>query len=188
MSPDPPPRPREARPGDDPGAPPGPRAARPDDDPHAARLVRGPDLALAGQLLHDFNREFGDPAPDPAWLARRLGELVAGGQTDVMLAGEPAAGVAIVRYRPSLLTPGLEAYLAELYVVPGRRGQGLGRALLEAVLARARERGADYIDLNTDAGDAAAIALYESTGFRSGTAGPGQPPASFYYERALPPF
>jgi ribosomal protein S18 acetylase RimI-like enzyme len=152
--------------------------------PSGVRLAGHADMAAVGQLLHDFNREFGDAAPAPAWLAQRLLELVDGGETDVLVAGSPPHGVAVVRYRRSLFTPGLESYLAELYVVPDRRGRGIGRALLETVLDRARARGADYIELNTDEGDDAAMALYESAGFHSGHGSPGRP-RSYYYEREL---
>jgi ribosomal protein S18 acetylase RimI-like enzyme len=50
-------------------------------------------------------------------------------------------------------------------VKPELRGQGRGRALMEAILETARKRGADYIDLNTEEDDTAARALYESVGF-----------------------
>ncbi len=49
--------------------------------------------------------------------------------------------------------------------MPERRGRGLGRALLEAALQHARERGAVHIDLGTSEDDVAARALYESVGF-----------------------
>ena len=148
------------------------------------RLATGSELEAAGRLLHDFNHEFGEPAPEAAWLARRLSELVAAGDTEVLLAATPPHGVAVLRFRPALFTPGLECYLAELYVEPDHRGHGSGRALMEAALTRARARGADYIELNTDEGDDAAIALYESLGFHSGHGSRGHP-GSFYYEREL---
>jgi ribosomal protein S18 acetylase RimI-like enzyme len=148
------------------------------------RLAGPGDLDEAGRLLHDFNREFGEPSPGPGWLSERLSQLLQAGYTDVLLSGAPPHGLAVLRYRPALFTAGLECYLAELYVVPQRRGQGTGRALMGAVLGRARARGADYVELNTDAGDTAAIALYESLGFHSGHGPPGRP-GSFYYERDL---
>jgi GNAT superfamily N-acetyltransferase len=41
------------------------------------------------------------------------------------------------------------ATLDDLYVVPERRGRGLGRALLRAALDAARERGAASFELYT---------------------------------------
>ena len=98
---------------------------------------------------------------------------MAGGDTAVLVGGAGPDGLALLRFRPSLWSGGLECYLAELYVVPALRGQGLGRALLDAAIALARERGADYMDLGTSEDDVAARALYESAGFtnREGRAG-----------------
>jgi ribosomal protein S18 acetylase RimI-like enzyme len=82
------------------------------------------------------------------------------------------------------VTAGLECYLAELYVVPDRRGQGLGRALMEAAIELARAEGADYMDLNTSEDDVAARALYESLGFTNREGRPDGP-VMHYYEREL---
>lgn len=130
-------------------------------------------LAEAGRLLDVFNREYDEPTPGAARLAERLAELIADGDTVVLLA-EGSTGIAVVRLRKSIWSDQLEAYLAELYVVPERRGTGIGRALMGACLHQARERGADYIDLVTSEDDVAARHLYAATGFRR-TEGDGGP-------------
>ncbi|QKE85983.1 GNAT family N-acetyltransferase [Arthrobacter sp. NEB 688] len=135
-------------------------------------------LALAGDLLDAFNAEYGDPSPGAQALAARLRGLTARGDTEVLLAGRH--GVAVLRYRPSLWSDRDEAYLAELWVEPGTRGRGLGRALLRACLERARGRGCDLLDLSTSADDVAARALYESEGLHA-TEGPGGP-TTYHYE------
>ncbi|HSF97465.1 MAG TPA: GNAT family N-acetyltransferase [Ornithinibacter sp.] len=139
-------------------------------------------LAVAGRLLHDFNTEYDDPTPGPDAVAERLGTLVAGGATDVLLVGD-AEGVAVLRFRPALWTLADECYLAELYVAPPRRGGGLGRVLLRACVERAVERGCDFVELATTEDDVVARHLYESEGFRR-TEGEGGPLA-FHYERDL---
>jgi ribosomal protein S18 acetylase RimI-like enzyme len=114
--------------------------------------------------------------------------LLAGGDTVILLAGDSQDdpdGLAVLRFRLSIWGAGLECYLAELYVVPSRRGLGRGRALMEASMAVAVSRGADHMDLGTSEGDTAARALYESLGFVNSEDGPGGPP-SYYYERPLP--
>ena len=136
-------------------------------------------LAVAGRLLHDFNTEYDDPTPGVPALASRLEQLVADGSTEVLLAGD-AEGVAVLRFRPALWSLVEECYLAELYVVPGRRGSGLGRVLLRACVERAVARGCDFIDLSTSEDDVAARHLYEAEGFRR-TEGEGGPLA-FHYE------
>jgi ribosomal protein S18 acetylase RimI-like enzyme len=93
-------------------------------------------------------------------------------------------GLAVLRFRPSIWTQGLECYLAELYVVPGRRRQGLGRALLQAAMSTARARGADHMDLGTSDTDVGARALYESLGF-SNREGEPDGPVNYFYEREL---
>jgi ribosomal protein S18 acetylase RimI-like enzyme len=82
--------------------------------------------------------------------------------------------VAVLRLQPSLWSSGQEAYLAELYVVPRRRGQGFGRELLTEALRVARERGADYAFLITSEDDRRAQRVYEAAGFRR-TEGDGGP-------------
>ncbi len=51
-------------------------------------------------------------------------------------------------------------------VVPSARGGGVGTALLEALLARAREAGYASISLSVDRLNEGAIRLYEQRGFR----------------------
>jgi GNAT superfamily N-acetyltransferase len=141
----------------------------------SVRQATAADAAEIARLLHDFNTEYGEPTPGVDALAQRMRELLAG-DTVVLLAGEDPDGLAVLRLRSSIWTAGLECYLAELYVVPALRGQGLGRGLMEAALELARKRGADWMELNTDEGDVAARALYERLGFEA---------TADYYEREL---
>jgi ribosomal protein S18 acetylase RimI-like enzyme len=50
-------------------------------------------------------------------------------------------------------------------VVPNARGKGVGAALLEALLDRARAEGYETISLSVDRNNAGAIGLYERHGF-----------------------
>ena len=150
-------------------------------------VVRGATVAdaeLIGRLLHDFNSEFDEPTPGPRALAERFRELLAGDETMVLLGGDGPHGLAVLRFRPGLWTRALECYLAELYVVPERRGHGLGRALMEAAIELARQNGADHMDLGTSEDDVAARALYESLGF-SNREGKPDGPINYFYEREL---
>jgi ribosomal protein S18 acetylase RimI-like enzyme len=151
---------------------------------HAVRRGELADAQAIGRLLHDFNTEFGEPTPGPRALAERVVQLLADGQTTVLLGGAGPDGLAMLRFRPAIWTPGLECYLAELYVVPDRRGQGLGRALMEAAIEQARREGADHMDLGTGDDDVAARALYESLGFSNRDGGPDGP-INYFYEREL---
>ena len=148
------------------------------------RRAQVADADDIGRLLHDFNNEYEEVTPGPSVIARRLRPLMESGDTAALLVGDGPDGLAVMRFRPSIWTEGLECYLAELYVVPPLRGQGRGRALMEAAMAFAKERGADYMELNTSEDDVAARALYESLGFSSSEGKPGGP-VNYYYERML---
>jgi ribosomal protein S18 acetylase RimI-like enzyme len=137
---------------------------------------------VVARLLDAFNRECDDPTPGEGVLAPRVRELMGGDDAEFLLAGDDD-GVALLRFRQSVWTGKLDAYLEELYVVPEKRGRGLGRGLLEACMALARERGAARMDLGTSESDVAAIGLYESAGFTCLEKGS---PMRFY-ERELDP-
>jgi ribosomal protein S18 acetylase RimI-like enzyme len=142
------------------------------------------DAADVARLLHDFNAEFAEPTPGVAALTEHARRLLEEGEMTVLLVGGGPDGISLVRFRPSVWTGSPEAHLQELYVVPGRRGLGIGRALLEATMAAARQAGATGIDLNTGATDTAARSLYESCGFTNREGGPDGP-AMLFYERDL---
>ena len=141
------------------------------------------DVAAIGRLLHDFNTEYDEPTPAPEALAERFRELLAR-DTVVLLGGSGPDGIAVMRFRPAIWTTELECYLAELYVVPGRRGHGLGRVLMNEAMDAARAEGATYMDLGTSEDDVAARGLYESLGFTNREGKPDGP-VMYYYEREL---
>jgi ribosomal protein S18 acetylase RimI-like enzyme len=150
----------------------------------SVRLAGSGDAAQIGRLLHDFNTEFGDHTPGPEAVAKRIGELIESGDVTVLLAGDGPDGLALLRFRPSLWSETLDCYLEELYVVPDLRGQGLGRALMEAAVETARAEGARYMDLGTSEDDTAARALYEKLGFTNREGKPDGP-VMYVYEREL---
>jgi ribosomal protein S18 acetylase RimI-like enzyme len=150
----------------------------------AVRRAGVEDAPEVARLLHDFNTEFDSPTPGVAALTERARELIGNGEVTVLLGGEEPVGIAVLRFRPSLWATALDAYLEELYVAPDRRGEGIGRALLETVLETARVAGAARIELGTSDDDEAAIALYERFGFTNREGGPDGPLMRFY-ERDL---
>ncbi|MGB0670612.1 MAG: GNAT family N-acetyltransferase [Rhodospirillales bacterium] len=91
--------------------------------------------------------------------------------------GLPAGVVAMRPLESSLLgagplaeMTGSVAEMKRLYVMPAFQGQGLGRALAEAVLARARNCGYRTMVLDTLTRLTAALALYRHLGFEQGPA------------------
>lgn len=148
------------------------------------RRASAGDAAAVAQLLHDFNTEYEDFTPGVPTLTERLEELLADGTITVLLAGDPPTGFALFRLRPSLWAKAGDAYLEELYVVPERRGQGIGRALLEASIEAARKGGANHFELTTGEDDTEARSLYESQGFTNREGAPDGP-RMLYYELDL---
>jgi ribosomal protein S18 acetylase RimI-like enzyme len=98
-----------------------------------------------------------------------IARLLADPETEFVLAasepGAAAAGVAQLRYRYGFWRSGGDCLLEDLYVDAGARGTGLGRALVQASLDRARERGCRRAELDVNESNTAALALYESFGF-----------------------
>lgn len=148
------------------------------------RIATAADATAVAELLHAFNTEYAESTPEVGVLADRLGPMIASGQVAVMLADSRPDGLALLRFRPSFWTGELDAYLEELYVTPERRGQGLGRALMERAMEFAREQGATRMDLGTSTDDTAARALYEKLGFTNDER-PPDGPAMLFYEREL---
>lgn len=78
--------------------------------------------------------------------------------------------VGIVHYlfHRSFWTVGDYCYLQDLFVAEAVRGRGVGRALIEAVYAKAREAGASRVYWLTQEENATAHALYDKVADRSG--------------------
>jgi ribosomal protein S18 acetylase RimI-like enzyme len=142
------------------------------------------DAEAVARQLHDFQKEYDEPTPGVPVLAPRYEKLLRGGEMIVLLVGAGPDGFAQLRFRPTVYSDGLDAYLEELYVVPARRGRGLGRALLEAAMETARAEGATRMDLGTAETDVAARGLYERFGFTNREGRPDGP-VMLYYEREL---
>ena len=79
--------------------------------------------------------------------------------------GEEVVGVACLAFIWTLEHGGLSLWLDELYVLPARRGQGIGRALVHATLEEGRRRGCKAVDLEVEASHARVEALYRREGF-----------------------
>lgn len=78
--------------------------------------------------------------------------------------GETLVGIVHYLFHRSCWTAGDYCYLQDLYVDEGRRGSGVGRALIEAVYAAADRHGADYVYWLTQEFNAPARRLYDRIG------------------------
>lgn len=74
------------------------------------------------------------------------------------------AGYACLYWSFTSLIPADTVLMNDLYVDPAARGQGVGRALIEASATIARERSAQRLEWATAPSNATAQRLYDSTG------------------------
>jgi GNAT superfamily N-acetyltransferase len=77
-------------------------------------------------------------------------------------------GIVHYLYHRSCWTIGNYCYLQDLFVAEEARGRGLGRALIEAVYAKARADGASRVHWLTHETNATARALYDTLADRPG--------------------
>lgn len=80
----------------------------------------------------------------------RLRECLADSSHSVYVAEQPGgeiAGYASVHWLPYLFMAGPEGYVSELFLRDAARGQGLGRRLLDIIVAEARARGCSRLSL-----------------------------------------
>jgi ribosomal protein S18 acetylase RimI-like enzyme len=149
------------------------------------KATRG-DAGEVARLMADFNDEFDEPRPEVDALTERYEDLISKREMIVLLAGDGPDGFAQLRFRPWVYSaaPNAHSYLEELYVVPSLRGNGIGRALLEAAMDAARAEGSTHMELGTSETDTAARGLYESAGFTNREGKPDGP-VMLFYEREL---
>jgi GNAT superfamily N-acetyltransferase len=78
--------------------------------------------------------------------------------------GGELVGYACLYWHFTSLVPAETVLMNDLYVDPEARGQGVGRALIEASAAVARERRAHHLEWATAPDNETAQRLYDSTG------------------------
>lgn len=126
------------------------------------------DCGECAQLLVEQLGEHGVDA-SAEQLPRILEKMVADEARGFLLLARDDHGIVGVAYVAMILSAehrGLVGWLEELYVTPRCRDQGIGTALVSAVLACARKKEMVAIDLEIDAGHSRAESLYRRLGFR----------------------
>ena len=136
------------------------------------RLAVRDDIDTVTALLIAFRDWWGTSTPSDETFRTTVATLLEDPNTEFLLAGED--GVAQLRYRLSAWTGTEDCWLEDLYVRDSARGSGLGRALTEACVERARARGCRRIELDVNEQNATAIALYQRCGFSTEPKPPGR--------------
>jgi GNAT superfamily N-acetyltransferase len=123
-------------------------------DGYNAFYGRSGATALAEAITCSTWKRFLDRGePVHALIAERDGELL---------------GLAHYLFHRSTTSLGHSCYLQDLFTVEAARGMGVGRALIEAVYAQARQAGSPRVYWQTHETNATAMQLYDKVAEKSG--------------------
>ena len=129
------------------------RRARPQDEAAVAALMEQLGAAARGSIalgLKDRFLRMLSVSHCALWVA----------ETD-----DGVVGLVSANLRPTLYHSGRSALIEELIVDPEARDQGVGRALVEAVVTWAVAQGASEVEVSTGKENEAAQAFYRQCGF-----------------------
>jgi GNAT superfamily N-acetyltransferase len=129
------------------------------------RVADPGDVAVVATLLSEFRDHEGRDWPPEAAIRAGVERLIVRDDTEFLLGGDPPEGVVQLRYRYGVWWDAEDCNVEDVFVRAGARGSGLGRALVQAAIERARERGCRRMELDTGAENAPAQGLYRSLGF-----------------------
>lgn len=136
------------------------------------RLAGPSDVDTVASLLSAFRDWWGSTTPSDETFRATAAKLLEDPNTEFLLAGD--VGLAQLRYRLSAWTGVEDCWLEDLFVHESARGTGLGKALTETCIERARARGCKRIELDVNESNTNAIRLYTSLGFSTEPKPPGR--------------
>jgi ribosomal protein S18 acetylase RimI-like enzyme len=136
------------------------------------------EAETVARLLVEFRDWMGRDWPSENAFLAGVEKLMERPETDFLIGApdedSPPAGVVQLRYRFGVWLAAEDCWLEDLYVREAARRSGLGRALVEASVARAGERGCRRIELDVSDANEPAWQLYESLGFSADYKPPGR--------------
>ena len=132
--------------------------------------------------LYDGYRQFYRQPSDPALAERFLRDRLNRGDSVIFLAEDESGALGFTQLYPifSSISAGPAWVLNDLFVAPGARRSGAGRALLERARDHGRETGARWLSLSTGRDNREAQALYQKLGWVRDT-------EYYHYELPLSP-
>ena len=139
--------------------------------------VAGPEETdTIARLLVAFRDHLGQHMPPAEEMLASVERIVTERDSEFLLAsvdeGAPAAAVLQLRFRWSVWKSAPDAWIEDVFVSEDARRSGLGDALVNLALDRARARGARRIELDCFEDNDPALALYERNGFSRTSKGP----------------
>jgi GNAT superfamily N-acetyltransferase len=127
------------------------------------------DMPQLVELLGILFTQEAELNPDPEKQCRALAIILAEpARARIFVArdGDIIVAMAALHFTTSTAEGGKVAWFEDCIVRPEHRRKGVGKALLEFVIAQARAEGALRVMLLTDGDNASAQALYRKSGFR----------------------
>jgi GNAT superfamily N-acetyltransferase len=141
------------------------------------RAATNADLPALLALIGEYQRFYADSARDDAHNAAFFGRFIAPSDVGMIIAafedededededdGSAPVGYACLYWTFSSVSATEVVQLNDLYVRPGRRGGGVGEALIGATIDIARRRGASSVRWFTALDNRRAQRLYERVG------------------------
>ena len=138
--------------------------------PHVITIIEA-TIDQLPQALGLLRAQFGEHtvAIDQATTERGLRQMLLSpslGWVLLAMEGEKPIGIAVSPFTWTLERGGLTAWLDELYVIPEKRGNGVGQRLLQASIEKAQKAGCAALELEVEAGHERAANLYAREGFQ----------------------
>lgn len=131
------------------------------------RLAQQSDIETLVELMRQFNTI--DAYPFDAQITRaaleRFIDDPALGRLWLIQAGAGTIGYLALTFGYSFEYHGRDAFIDELYLTPGYRGQGIGMRAMQFAIASCRDLGVHALHLEVERHNAAAQRLYRRVGF-----------------------
>jgi GNAT superfamily N-acetyltransferase len=117
--------------------------------------------------LFDAYRQFYGQSPDLPGARAFIEQRLKAGDSNIFVAEADGKAVGFAQLYPSFTSVGMAPIfvLNDLFVTPGARGTGAGRALLDVAAQFGRETGAVRLSLTTQTTNARAQSVYEANGW-----------------------
>jgi GNAT superfamily N-acetyltransferase len=147
-------------------------------EPLSTWIAAPAEAPAVARLLCEFRDWWGNAEPADEQMLASVTRIIEGGDGEYLLAATTAGGapeaVCQIRFRWSVWKTAEDCWLEDLYVREAARRGGLGRALVDAAVARAQARGCRRIELDVNEDNDAAQALYGACGFTFEPKPPGR--------------
>ncbi|MDN5856591.1 MAG: GNAT family N-acetyltransferase [Actinomycetia bacterium] len=139
------------------------------------RTARALDLdGILALLDEDVIRDFDEPAAPSVRQRAALDELMADPSHDLLVderEGRIVATAQVSWLRVLIYDGGLLCQIESVRTASDRRGEGIGRAMMQHVIVQARDRGCARVQLTTNAQRVRARTFYERLGFTASHVG-----------------